>query len=212
MEQVLLTMEIIGIITAAISGAMQAINKKVDLFGVILLGMVTALGGGITRDIMLGDMPPRSFSTPAYLWAAFLTPLIVFLIARASQSFYKREEKLIDRINNVFDALGLGAFAVGGAAVARAVGFDQNAGMVIFSGVITAVGGGILRDVILREIPFILKKRVYAVAALVGASLYYILLQVGAGEIWSSIAGVAVVFILRILATIFHWNFPKAIK
>ncbi len=212
MEQILLTFEVIGIVTAAIAGSMQAINKKVDLFGVVLLGMITGLGGGITRDLILGDMPPRSFSTPIYIWSAFIPPLVVFLLAWAFQEFYKREEQLIDRINNIFDALGLGAFAVGGAAVARSLGFDYHAGIVIFSGVITAVGGGVLRDVILREIPFILKKRVYAIAALAGSVLYYLMLQWGAGEIWSSIAGVATVFILRILATIFHWNFPKAIK
>ncbi|MBQ8858286.1 MAG: TRIC cation channel family protein [Clostridia bacterium] len=212
MELVLTTMEIIGIIAAAIAGAMKAIDKKLDLFGVVLIGMITGLGGGVLRDVTLGCAPPRSFSNPAYLWSAFIPPLVVCLVALLLQEYYTREEKLIDRINNVVDALGLGAFAVGGAAVARAVGFDGNAVMVIFAGGITSVGGGVLRDIILREIPSVLHKRVYVVAALAGSVAYFLLLGWGAGEVWSSIAGVSIVFILRMLATIFHWNFPKAIK
>ena len=212
MELVLTTMEIIGIIAAAIAGAMKAIDKKLDLFGVVLIGMITGLGGGVLRDVTLGCAPPRSFSNSAYLWAGFIPPLVVFVVALLLQEKYTKEEALIDRINNIVDALGLGAFAVGGAAVARAVGFDGNAVMVIFAGSITSVGGGVLRDIILREIPSVLHKRVYVVAALGGSALYFLLLQWGAGEVWSSVAGVSVVFILRMLATIFHWNFPKAIK
>lgn len=211
MNQILTTFEIIGILAAALSGAMLAIDKRMDLFGVVLIGMVTGLGGGVMRDVILGHIP-RSFSNPAYLVAAVLPPLAVFLIAYILQFRYVQEEGLIDRINNIFDALGLGAFAVGGAAVARAVGHDGHFVVVVFSGIITAVGGGVLRDVLLREIPSILKKRVYAIAALAGILVYYVLLHYGAGEILSAIACVLLVFILRILATVFHWNFPKAIK
>lgn len=212
MELVLTTMEIIGIVAAAIAGAMKAIDKKLDLLGVVLIGMITGLGGGILRDVTLGCAPPRSFSNPAYLWSGFIPPLVVFLVALLLQEKYTKEEDLIDRINNIVDALGLGAFAVGGAAVARAVGFDGNAVMVIFAGSITSVGGGVLRDIILREIPSVLHKRVYVVAAIAGSAAYFLLLQWGAGEVWSSVAGVSVVFVLRMLATIFRWNFPKAIK
>ena len=211
MNQILTTFEIIGILAAALSGAMLAIDKRMDLFGVVFIGMVTGLGGGVMRDVILGHIP-RSFSNSAYLVAAVLPPLLVFLIAYILQSRYVQEEGLIDRINNIFDALGLGAFAVGGAAVARAVGYEGHFVVVVFSGVITAVGGGVLRDVLLREIPSILKKRVYAIAALAGTLVYYVLLHYGAGEILSAIVCVLLVFILRILATVFHWNFPKAIK
>ena len=211
MNQILTTLEIIGILAAALSGAMLAIDKRMDLFGVVIIGMVTGLGGGVMRDVTLGHVP-RTFSNPLYLLSAVLPPLVVFLIALCLQSRYVKEEELIDRINNIFDALGLGAFAVGGAAVARAVGYDSHFVLVVFSGLITAVGGGVLRDVLLREIPSILKKRVYAIAALAGTIAYYFLLHYGAGEVLSAIVGVILVFVLRILATIFRWNFPKAIK
>ncbi len=211
MNTILLTLELIGIVTASVSGAMQAIAKKVDMIGVVLLGMITALGGGITRDILLGDLPPRSFSNQAYLWSALIPPCVVFFVAWIFRSFYTKEEELIDRINNFVDALGLGAFAIGGAGVARAVGFEGHAVVVIVSGVVTAVGGGMLRDVLLREIPFILKKRIYALAALAGTIIYYLLYLWGAGEILASVLGVLVVFVLRICATVFRWNMPKAI-
>ncbi|MBQ8174735.1 MAG: trimeric intracellular cation channel family protein [Clostridia bacterium] len=211
MNQILTTLEIIGILAAALSGAMLAIDKKMDLFGVVIIGMVTGLGGGVMRDVTLGYIP-RSFSNPSYLIAAVVPPLVMFLVALLLQQRYVREEALIDRINNIFDALGLGAFAVGGAVVARAVGYDGHFVVVVFSGVITAVGGGVLRDVLLREIPSILKKHVYAIAALAGTVVYYLFLHFGAGEVLSAVAGVLLVFILRILATIFRWNFPKAIK
>jgi uncharacterized membrane protein YeiH len=211
MNTILTTLEIIGILAAALSGAMLAIDKKMDLFGVVLIGMITGLGGGVMRDVTLGHVP-RSFSNPAYLIAAVLPPLAVFLVALVLQARYVKEEELIDRINNIFDALGLGAFAIGGAAVARAVGYGDHFVIVIFAGLITAVGGGVLRDVLLREIPSILKKRVYAFAALAGTVAYYFLLRLEAGEVASAAIGVATVFALRILATVFHWNFPKAIK
>lgn len=201
----------IGIITASVAGSMLAIDKKVDLFGVLLLGTISALGGGITRDVLLGTLPPVAFSSPFYIPLALGVSLLVFLLARFGRRFYQREETLIHRINNVFDAIGLGAFAVSGAAVAHAAGYGENTVLVAFVGMTTAVGGGLLRDVLLREIPFVLKKRIYAVAALVGALLYHYLVVWQAGEAVAAAAAILVVFVLRILATVFHWNFPRAI-
>lgn len=212
MEQVLAWFEIVGVVAASLSGSMQAIHKKVDLFGVLLLGMTTALGGGIIRDITIGNLPPRNFLNYNLLVISAVTSLGTFLIARLTQEHYRREEELISRINNVFDALGIGAFAVSGAAVAYANGLAYSGVLVVYAGMITAVGGGVLRDVLLREIPFILKKRIYAAAALLGALIYYLLLLAGVPDGWAAGAGVVVVFILRMLATIFRWNFPKAIE
>ena len=211
MEQVLAWFEIVGIVAAALSGSMQAIAKKVDLFGVLLLGMTTGLGGGIIRDITLGNLPPRNFQNVKLLIISAAVSLATFIVARITQEHYRREEALIGRINNVFDALGIGAFAVSGAAVARIVGYADSGVLVVYAGMITAIGGGILRDVLLREIPFVLQKRIYAVAALLGASSYNVLLYAGVPEGWAAGVGVLVVFVLRMLATIFCWNFPKAI-
>lgn len=212
MEQVLIWFEIVGIVTASLSGSMQAIAKKVDLFGVLLLGMISSLGGGILRDITLGDLPPRNFQKYDLLVISAAVSLATFLVARLTQEHYRREEILITRINNVFDAIGLGSFAVSGAAVACAFGHVENGVLVVYAGMITAVGGGILRDVLLREIPFVLKKRIYAVAAILGAWVYYLLTLYGMSDGWAALIGVLVVFILRMLATIFRWNFPRAIS
>lgn len=212
MEQVLAWFEIVGVVAASLAGSMRAIAKKVDMFGVLLLGMITALGGGIIRDMTLGNLPPRNFLNHNLLIISALVSLATFWVARLTQEHYQREEEMIARINNVFDALGIGAFAVSGAAVAIATGHSYSGVLVVYAGMITAVGGGILRDVLLRDIPFILKKRIYAVAALSGSLTYYLLLLAGVPDGWAAGAGVAVVFILRMLATIFRWNFPKAIN
>ncbi|MBQ8350937.1 MAG: trimeric intracellular cation channel family protein [Clostridia bacterium] len=209
MEQILAWFEIVGIVAASLSGSMQAIAKKVDLFGVLLLGMTTALGGGILRDMTIGNLPPRNFQNYHLLIISASVSLATFLVARLTQEHYRREEALISRINNVFDALGVGSFAVSGAAVAY--GLTDNGVLIVYAGMITAIGGGIIRDVLLREIPFVLKKRIYAAAALLGALVYYWLLLLGLPDAASACVGVAVVFVLRMLATIFHWNFPKAI-
>jgi uncharacterized membrane protein YeiH len=211
MEQVLAWFEIIGIVATSLSGSMQAIAKKVDLFGVLLLGMTSALGGGILRDMTIGNLPPRNFQNYSFLVVSAAVSLATFLVARITQEHYRREEALISRINNVFDAIGLGSFAVSGAAVAYAFGVAENGVLVVYAGMITAVGGGILRAVLLNEIPFVLKKRIYAAAALLGSLIYYWLMLLGVPDAWSAVIGVAVVFVLRMLATIFRWNFPKAI-
>lgn len=211
MEQVLACFEIVGIVAASLSGSMQAIDKKVDLFGVLLLGMMTALGGGILRDITIGNLPPRNFQHVNLLIISAAVSLATFLIAHFTKEHYRREEMLISRVNNIFDALGLGSFAVSGAAVAQNFCVADNGALVVYAGMITAVGGGIMRDVLLREIPFVLKKRIYAAAALLGALVYYQLMLFEVPDGWAAGAGVAVVFILRMLATIFRWNLPKAI-
>lgn len=203
--------ELCGIVAASISGSMRAIDKKTDVFGVLLLGATTALGGGLMRDLMLGDLPPRAFSSTWYIPVACGVSLLVFLFARFARAFYQREEKLIARVNNVFDALGLGSFAVSGTALAFADGYGDLGLFCIFLGMTTAVGGGMLRDVMLGEIPFVLSKRVYAVAAICGAAAYYFVVLTGGDTVAATIFGIGVVFILRILATIFRWNFPKAI-
>jgi uncharacterized membrane protein YeiH len=170
MDAVLTTFEIIGILAAALSGAMLAIDKKMDLFGVVLIGMITGLGGGVMRDVTLGSIP-RSFSNPSYLISAILPPLAVFLVAFLLQQKYVREEALIDKINNVFDALGLGAFAIGGAAVARSVGYGEHFVVVVFAGLITAVGGGILRDILISRTPPAIFSRAWLLLLSVGVSL-----------------------------------------
>lgn len=203
--------EFAGTVAFAVSGAMVAIDKRVDLFGVLFLGMLTALGGGCLRDVLLGRFPPAMFSNYKYVAVSLAVALIVFIFARLLADRYRLNEGVIDQINNVFDALGLGIFAVVGVEVAISAGYGSNGFLAVFMGMTTAIGGGVLRDLLLREIPFVLKKRIYAIAAICGALAYYIGWRLGVSEALSTLAGVGITFVLRLLATIFKWNLPKAL-
>ncbi len=203
--------EFVGTVAFAVSGAMVSINKRVDLFGVLFLGMITALGGGAVRDVLLGQLPPAMFSNYTYVTAAIATALAVFIAARILRERYILKEALIEQINNVFDALGLGVFAVVGADLAISAGYADNGFLVVFMGMTTAIGGGVLRDLLLREIPFVLKKRIYALAAICGALVYYLGWLTALPNTLALFAGVATTFVLRLLATIFKWNLPKAL-
>lgn len=200
--------EILGTIAFAVSGAMIAIRKQVDLFGVILLGMTTAVGGGITRDVILGFTPPRIFLALPILGIAFTTSLIVFLIGYFCHDKYQKNQRMVDRINNIFDALGLGLFTVMGMDVARAAGIG-NMVILVFFGAVTGIGGGLIRDLMVNEIPFVLKEDIYAVASIVGGICYYTAQKYRVSDTFAIVGTIAVVMVLRMLATKFRWNLPK---
>ena len=217
--------EAVGTAAFAVSGAMVAVDRGTDIFGVLLMAVFTALGGGTLRDVLIGYFPPRMFTNFHYVLLACLCALVVFVIARVYKERYVAREKMIEQINNVFDAVGLGVFAVSGARIGMEAGFADNMFLTTFLGATTAVaelshtslqtttaiGGGMLRDVLLREMPFVLKKRVYAVAAILGALGYALLLRAGVGEIMAYGLGMMITTAVRILATVFKWNLPKAI-
>ena len=210
MQTFFLVLETIGVISFAVSGAIAAIDKEIDLFGVLLLSLVTSFGGGIMRDILIGNYP-AFFTSYFHILCGAVTALAVFLAAAVFKNKYVEREKLVDAINNYFDAVGLGIFSVMGAQVCIASGHG-SALVSIFLGMITGVGGGMIRDVCLCEIPFVLKKHVYAVAAIIGSSLYYLLYSFSAlPKGVSMLIGVSVVFLIRILSTAFKLNVPKAI-
>lgn len=205
-------LEVVGTISFAGAGAMVAVRKQVDLFGVLFLGIITALGGGMLRDITLGRIPPALFENGVYVAIAAATALLFFLLARLFQEKYLYSEQLIDQINNVFDALGLGIFTVIGSQVAIEAGYEENGLLVVCMGMITGIGGGLIRDLMVREIPFVLRKRVYAVASITGALLFYVFWQFQAADWIAVFAGVVWVFGMRMLATKYKWNLPKAIS
>lgn len=147
---------------------MVAIDKGTDIFGVLLMAVFTALGGGTLRDVLIGHFPPRMFTNFHYVLLSCICAVTVFIIARIFKERYIERERLIEQVNNVFDAIGLGIFAVSGARIGMEAGFADNIFLTTFLGTTTAIGGGMLRDVLLQEMPFVLKKRVYAVAAIVG--------------------------------------------
>ena len=201
--------EMIGTVAFAVSGAMVAIKKKVDIFGVLVLSAVTALGGGIIRDVIIGSFPPRMFSDYRYVLAALAVALLVFCVAYIFRNAYQKSENTVDNINNIFDAIGLGIFTVTGAKVAIESGFTKNGILVVCLAVLTGVGGGLLRDMMICEIPFILKKRIYAIASILGGTAYYLMVTHGVHFRVATVISVALVFIIRIIATVFKIDLPR---
>ncbi len=205
--------EYIGVVAFTVSGAMVAIHREADLFGVVFLSVMTAFCGGILRDLCLGITPPSFFSwqSAPKVAVSITVALTVFVLALIFKRAYVANEVRIDRINNVFDALGLGIFAVLGTDMAIEAGYTAPL-IAILMGLVSGIGGGMLRDLFLGTVPFVIRKRVYAVATLLGSATYYVLetyLSLGA---YAMLIGVALTFALRMCATIFKWNMPKAIN
>ena len=221
-DTVFLSIEIIGIISFAIAGALVAIDKETDLFGVVFLAVMTCFGGGIIRDITIGRHPPILFRELTYqLFIAVCVALAVFILARIFRRQYVEKEQAVLALNNYIDALAIGIFSVSG--VQTCIDFfaetGESAGFVlaVVLGMTSAVGGGMIRDLILRDIPFILRKRIYALAALIGATVYYIaVVYIFPGNdlaaVIAQVASIAIVVVIRVLATKLKWNLPKAIR
>ena len=203
-------MEVIGVAAFSVCGAMAALEKSADIFGVLFLAVITALGGGVVRDMMLGHLPPRMFTSYTYIIVAITSGLIVFLDAYTRREHYRQNREKLDSIVNVFDALGLGVFSVSGVQVA----IDQcglvNPVLLVSMGMTTGVGGGMMRDILAGVMPKVLRKRVYAVASLIGALGYYALIRQGVNANLSAALMTLLVMALRIAATVFKWNLPQA--
>ena len=202
--------ELIGVASAAISGAMVAIEKKADVFGILFLALISALGGGILRDILLGYFPPRMFTNYAYLLVVFVSATAVFLDAFSWHERYHAHKDKLDQTNNLFDAIGLASFTVVGMDAAIASYALENPVLVMSMGVVTGVGGGLLRDVLTNTMPRIFVKRIYAVASLLGAGVYYVLLILSVPTVAGAAVSMASVIALRLLATKYKWNLPHA--
>lgn len=200
--------EIIGTVAFASSGAMVAVRKKLDLFGIIVLGVITAVGGGMLRDLMIGNIPPNMFRNPVYVSTAFVTVLILFLLFRRWPFLLESHHmENYEKIMNILDAIGLGAFTVTGIDTGIDAGYGNYHFLVIFLGVITGIGGGILRDIMAGETPFVLKKHIYACASISGACLYVFLLQYTHSD-YAMLFSALLVVAIRILASHYRWNLP----
>ncbi len=206
-EMYTLAFELLGTAAFAVSGALTAVNKKMDVLGVMILGLTTATGGGIIRDIVLGYTPPAAFRNPIYSLVALLTSLIIFLppVRRS----IGRHETAFNNVLNVVDAIGLGVFTVIGIQAAHAETNAHGVYLYLFVGVVTGVGGGVLRDIFAGEKPSIFVEHIYATASILGAAVCVILWE-PAGRAAAMLAGLAVVVVLRVLAAFNKWNLPKA--
>ncbi len=192
-------LDLVGTFAFAISGALAARQKNLDLFGVIAIAWLVACGGGIIRDLSIGAVPPAGLADWRYLLLA-LTASILAIVA------YPVLRRLAHPVQ-MFDALGLGFFAVFGAH--KSLVFGHNAQVAIALGVVSAVGGGVLRDVLLNRLPLILRKEIYASAALLAACVQVAGESLGLPMAWVSWTGIALCFSLRYLAMRRGWNLPR---
>lgn len=209
---IFLIIEVIGTIAFASSGAMVAIKKELDLLGVIVLGVTTAVGGGMLRDIILGNVPPGLFTKPVYVITAFLTVMALFMVVRLNQKILEsRYITAYEKMMNIFDAVGLAAFTVTGIDTAVLAGYEDYHFLSVFLGVLTGVGGGLLRDIMAGQTPYILRKHVYASASIAGAICYVFLADWMTGDV-SMIISAILVILIRLLATRYCWNLPTATK
>lgn len=201
-------MEWIGTVAFSVSGALVAVGCSLDLFGVIIVGCITAVGGGMIRDLLLGRTPPQVFYNPLILTVAVVTTLAVFVVAYIRHSKFTVMRERVEKINNLFDALGLAAFSVTGVGVALNGGHN-SALIAITMGVLTGVGGGVLRDVLVNEKPYIFTKHIYAVASIIGSSIYYLCATYTDHELAGTFASVGVTILIRLLAAKYRWELPK---
>lgn len=206
-EVVFFLVELAGTVAFAVSGAMTAIQRELDLFGVLFLGVVTAIGGGVIRDLLLGQTPPQAFVNYIYLMTAAVTSFVVFLLELRRVKHEGRSWRYTNGVLNFFDAAGLGMFSVIGVQNTVAAGFGDNAFFCIFLGMTTGVGGGMLRDMMSRETPVIFRKHVYALASIGGSVCYY-----GTRSLhpFGSVAfSTLLVVAVRLLAAHYRWKLPK---
>jgi uncharacterized membrane protein YeiH len=201
-------LEMIGTVAFAISGVMVAKEKKMDIFGAIVLGSATAVGGGVIRDLLLGAIPPVMFREPIYVTVAAVTCIIDFIIEKNRKAESVMASSLNQKILNAADSIGLAAFVVVGCRASINAGFNDHMLLSMFVGVMTGIGGGILRDILAGQMPLIMRKRVYGMAAVAGAVSFYVT-DMYFNIIISAIISMTVVVLIRFLAIHFEWNLPS---
>lgn len=206
---VLLVLEIIGTISFAVSGALVGVRARLDIFGVVFVGVITAFGGGIMRDLLLGRIPPAVFGNTYMIALALVSSIVVFIISYINGYKFNELNEKIERINNVFDAIGLAAFSTIGTEIALSAGYSENLVFSVTLGMLTGIGGGIMRDIMTDTTPFVFKKHVYAVASLIGSLIYYRLRQGNNNIIVVSVFAMVIIFCIRMLATEYRWSLPK---
>lgn len=204
---VITVFEIIGTVAFAASGAIVALKKEMDIFGVAILGLFTAVGGGVIRDMILGNTPPAVFKDPVYAVVAIITSIIIFL--PKVRGLLKKSPKVYDIVMLIMDSVGLGIFTVVGIQTAKSVNPESGYFLLVFVGIVTGVGGGLLRDICAGVTPYIFVKHFYACASLFGSLLCALLWNYTSENI-AMISGSAAVLVLRILAAKFRWSLPKA--
>ena len=192
-------LDLIGTAAFAASGAWVGVRKHMDLFGVLVLGIVTAVGGGTLRDLLLGDIPPFSLKDEAYIYIAIVVSLVVFANRKRFELF---EKPLL-----YFDAIGLGTFVVIG--TTKAIDFQLGALGAVLMGVMTGTAGGVMRDLLANQVPLILRREIYASACVAGGALLVILEEAGVTPAAAALLSAGTVILVRLLAIHYDWSLPK---
>ncbi|TDU04061.1 putative membrane protein YeiH [Streptomyces sp. 846.5] len=195
-------LDTVGIFVFALSGGLLAVRKNLDIFGIAVLAEVTALGGGVFRDLIIGAVPPAAFQNMGYFFTPLAAALVVF--------FLHPEVQRINRTIQVLDAAGLGLFCVTGTAKAHDFGLGSVADIAL--GMATAVGGSVARDLLAHELPSLLRwdRALYAVPALVGSTVVAVLIALGRLDGVTGTLAALVAFVLRLLALRYDWRAPRA--
>ncbi len=205
----LLIFDFIGTVAFAVSGAITGIQKKMDIFGVNILAILTACGGGLTRDIIMGNFPPQMFINPFYVLVSAIVANIVFGIMYFHKEIPGKFAGLYERGLFVFDTVGLAAFMVDGVMIGANFGYEDDFFLLVFLGFITGVGGGVLRDVLSNQMPAIFVKHVYALPVIIGGILMVAMYEVLGGWNAAMVCSFTLVIVLRFLARHYRWNLPK---
>ena len=190
--------DLIGTIAFAVAGALVGVQKKLDIFGVMILALATAVGGGILRDVVIGNTPPLAFRDSSYV--------LISVLAGGAAMLLHQQIKRFNHVIQICDAIGLGAFAAGGANLAVEFGY-YNIMTVTFLAVVTAVGGGVLRDIFVQQIPAVFCREIYATAALLGALSFYFLYP----HVYPEEAMYLCFLVttgLRLIALRYNWDLP----
>jgi uncharacterized membrane protein YeiH len=199
----LLVLDLIGTFVFALSGAVAGIRQRLDLFGVLVLSFAAASAGGIMRDLLIGSVPPEAVSDWRYMGVSLLAGLIIFIGFPRSDRLHRLGDLVL-----IFDGAGLALFAVVG--TQKALGFGLNPVMAPLLGMLTGIGGGMLRDVLLSQIPTVLRSELYAVAALAGAIVVVVGHVLNVPATVTAVGGAAICFGIRLIAIWRGWSLPVA--
>ena len=193
-------LDLFGTMAFAVTGAFKAIEHKADIVGIIILATITGVAGGTIRDIILGKTLPNSLVDPVYVIITIISAIVLFFLYSKLRQHWNIFLK--------FDALGLGIFTVIGATFAYNL-VGMNFLVIVLSGMLTAIGGGILRDIFVNQTPIVFVKELYASASFIGAVLFYLTLLI-TNEIYAAtIIGMVITTVLRLVAMKYNWNLPR---
>lgn len=203
-------LEIIGTIAFASSGALVAIRKGMDIFGIIVIAVMTAVGGGVFRDIILGITPPTAFIKTVYTSVSIATAIVLILFFMHNNKFNNKQFMVMYvKVVSVFDAIGLAIFTINGISMAMRMGHGQNKFLLLFVGIVTGCGGGYMRDISSGFIPIIFTRNtIYAMASLVGG-LSFLYLRPLIREPKAFLISVIIVILIRLLSIKYRWSLPN---